>query len=115
MKAFTLTLLAAFGIIALCFVLTHRAFGVTLPAGSTQIAAIELFCPKLDSVKFHNDGRLVVGKQIYRLSSGRQDTLIFTGASGIAILRGEAQPDGNLYFDKSRLTVGGKDYDCVAI
>lgn len=112
MKAFTLAILCVAGAVAL---LPQRGFTGKLPQGSTQIAAIELFCPKLDSVKFHNDGRLVVGRQTYRLSSGRQDTLVFTGAAGIAILRGEAQPDGNLYFDKSHLTVGGKDYDCVAI
>ena len=88
MKAFTLTLLAVIAVIALYFVVSHRAFGAGLPEGSTQISAIELFCPKLDSVKFHNEGRLVVGRSGYRLSSGRQDTLVFTGASGIAILRG---------------------------
>lgn len=114
MKTFLLVLFLVAAAVLLWLVPAHRS-PAAVPAGGVKIDAIELFCPKLDSVKFHNDGRLVVGKQTYRLSSGRQDTLVFTGAAGIAILRGEAQSDGNLYFDKSHLTVGGKDYDCVAI
>lgn len=106
-------------VICLALTLTLGAVAVAddkgVPHGSTIVPAIELYCPKLENVMFADDGRLVVGKDTFRLSSGRDDTLVFTGATGIAILRGDAQPDGNLYFDKARLTVAGKDYECVAI
>lgn len=106
---------------AICVALTLALAAVAIaddkgvPKGSTIVPAIEFYCPKLENVMFADDGRLIVGKDSFRLSSGRNDTLVFTGATGIAILRGDAKLDGNLYFDNARLTVAGKDYQCVAM
>lgn len=86
-----------------------------LPPGATQIHQFQFYCPQLEGVSFGDDGVLRVGPDDYVLQFGHLDTLTFQGAKGIALLRGEAQPDGGLFLDKSVLTVGGKDYECVII
>lgn len=93
----------------------QSAAAARLPADATRINQFQFYCPQLEGVSFGDDGVLHVGPDDYILQFGHLNTLTFQGAKGIALLRGEAQPDGGLFLDKSVLTVGGKDYECVII
>lgn len=109
--------LIALAVCAVGYFYTHPANAGTdrLPADATQEHQFRFYCPQLESVTFSDDGQLKIGTDVYVLQFGHVDTLTFQGAKGIVLMRGEAQPDGGLFLDKSTLTVGGREYQCVII